>query len=375
MRKFLPAVILSLSLLLAVSVIPNNTLRADEVFVIPETGDSEPKITSETAYNEFKSDEFKKAYPLATSDYKIPDDDPAKSDPTATPKPTTAPDDGEEPGQAMECDVITVTSGDTKKIKITYDSDVAPKRWKSSNTEVVSVDSKGNITAKMAGHALVRVDLGSEISLVYPINVLYKDVTSKDDFWYGPTYYLTYWGVVRGYDKQTKFKPANKCTRAQMVTFIWRLQGEPEPKSTTCKFSDVNKSDYFYKACIWGNENHIVEGYKDGTFGPQIVCARKHAVTFLWRLAEKPEPKSSENKFSDVKKGDYFYKATIWASEMGILAGYNDGTFRPNGDCLRRQMVTFLYKYDIFVNKKSPDSGWDRIWQGYDKIFPQLQQK
>ncbi|MBO4578898.1 MAG: S-layer homology domain-containing protein, partial [Clostridiales bacterium] len=84
----------------------------------------------------------------------------------------------------------------------------------------------------------------------------------------------------------------------------------------------------------------------------QIVCARRHAVTFLWRLAGKPSPKTTKNKFSDVKKSDYFYKATLWASEKKILAGYDDGTFRPNGDCLRRQMVTFLYKYDKNINKK-----------------------
>ena len=137
-----------------------------------------------------------------------------------------------------------------------------------------------------------------------------------------------------------------------MITFIWRMAGEPAPKSKTCNFKDVKSTDYFFKACIWGNENHIVEGYKDGTFGPQITCARKHAVTFLWRLAGKPEPTTKNNKFSDVKEKDYFYKATLWASEKKILEGYNDNTFRPGGACLRRQMVTFLYKYDKFVNGK-----------------------
>ncbi len=182
--------------------------------------------------------------------------------------------------------------------------------------------------------------------------MLYTDVTSAKDFWYEPTYYLTGKDVVKGYDKQTKFKPANECTRGQMVTFIWRLAGSPDPKAKTCKFKDVKKTDYFYKACIWGNENHIVEGYKDGTFGPKIVCARRHAVTFLWRLAGSPAPKTKTNRFSDVKQKDYFYQATLWASEKNILAGYSDGTFRPNGTCLRRQMVTFLYKYDKYVNGK-----------------------
>ena len=223
--------------------------------------------------------------------------------------------------------------------------------YSSSDAAIASVDQEGNIKAVKAGSVQV-TSYSSLGTTIFDIRVLYKDVKDPGDFWYEPTYYLTDSGVVKGYDEQTKFKPANVCTRAQMVTFIWRLEGCPKPKAKTCRFGDVKKEDYFYKAVIWGNENHIVEGYSDGTFGPRKVCARRHAVTFLWRLAGKPEPKTTKNKFSDVKTSDYFYKATLWASEKKILAGYDDGTFRPDGECLRRQMVTFLYKYDKFVNDK-----------------------
>ncbi|MBP5654832.1 MAG: S-layer homology domain-containing protein, partial [Clostridiales bacterium] len=184
------------------------------------------------------------------------------------------------------------------------------------------------------------------------VTVLYKDVTNAKDFWYAPTNYLTAKGVVKGYDKQTKFKPANDCTRAQMLTFMWRLQGEPAPKAKTCKFPDVKKTDYFFKPVIWAVEQGITTGYKDGTFKPQNVCTRAQTVTFLWRMAKTPSPSSKTCKFSDVKSKDYFYKPVIWASEKKIVAGYNDGTFRPQGKCLRRQMVTFLYKYDKYINKK-----------------------
>ena len=175
----------------------------------------------------------------------------------------------------------------------------------------------------------------------------FSDVTNPDDFWYKPVYWAADNKITTGYSDGT-FKPGNTCTRAQMVTFIWRMAGRPEPKKYTNPFSDVYSSDYWYKAALWGNENGIVEGYKDGTFGPQIVCARKHAVTFLWRLAGKPEPKSKKCKFSDVNKSDYFYKPVIWANENKILAGYDDGTFRAGGDCLRRQIVTFLWKFDNY---------------------------
>ena len=201
----------------------------------------------------------------------------------------------------------------------------------------------------MAGTVTITVSVAG-IKATCKVTILYKDVTDSSKFWFEPVNYLTAKGVVKGYDNQTTFKPDNKCTRAQMITFLWRLQGEPSPKNDVCKFSDVSKNDYFYKACIWGSEQGIVEGYADGTFGPQITCARKHAVTFMWRLAGKPSPSSSTSKFTDVKESDYFYKATLWASEKKILAGYEDNTFRPDGDCLRRQMVTFLYKYDKYVN-------------------------
>ena len=252
---------------------------------------------------------------------------------------------------AIDKTTDTVVCGKTTVLKATG-KNASKATWKSSDTKIATVDKNGTVTGKMAGTVTITATASGQ-SAICTVTVLYKDVTNSKDFWYAPTNYLTAKGVVKGYDKQTKFKPANECTRAQMVTFIWRLAGEPSPKAKTCKFKDVKKSDYFYKACIWGNEKHIVEGYKDGTFGPQIICARRHAVTFLWRLAGQPKPSSSKNKFSDVKKSDYFYTATLWASEMKILAGYSDGTFRPNGNCLRRQMVTFLYKYDKFVNEKT----------------------
>ena len=242
------------------------------------------------------------------------------------------------------------------KISIKNIDDQKNVKWKSSAPSIVTVNENGILKGVKAGKAELTATVdGKEYKC--KVSSLYKDVKDSSKFWYTPTYALTETGVVKGYDNQTKFKPANKCTRAQMVTFIWRLAGSPEPETKECKFSDVKKSDYFYKACLWGNEKGIVEGYKDGTFGPKIVCARRHAVTFLWRLAGKPEPAGDKTKFTDVFKdideNDYFFKATIWATEQKIVAGYSDNTFRPNDDCLRRQMVTFLYKYDKFVNSKS----------------------
>ncbi|MBO4580532.1 MAG: S-layer homology domain-containing protein, partial [Clostridiales bacterium] len=317
-----------------------------------ETVKTTSKVTKaatekETGIRTYTSDAFKNpAFKVQTKNIDIP-----KLEPKPTVKPTVEPTKAPAVSLTLDKTKVTEPCGKTVTLKATLKGSSEKITWKTSDKSVATVDSTGKVTLKMAGSVTITASAAGK-SATCKFQVLYKDVTNSKDFWYTPTYYLTDKGVVKGYDKQTLFKPANNCTRAQMVTFIWRLMGEPKPKTTASKFSDVKKTDYFYKACLWGNENHIVEGYKDGTFGPQIICARRHAVTFLWRLAGKPNPSSgTKNKFKDLKKDAYYYKAALWASEKKILEGYDDGTFRPDGDCLRRQMVTFLYKYDKYINK------------------------
>ena len=265
---------------------------------------------------------------------------------------------------------ITLTGQGKYKDSVTYDFNISAvvscgktldlsciKSWKGatfaiSNKTIASVDKSGKITGKQAGTATVTVTLKDGKKEKFNLRVLYKDVTDINDFWYEPTNALTAKGIVKGYDKQTNFKPANECSRAQMVTFLWRLAGEPKPSAKMTSFKDIKSSDYFYKPVLWAVEKGITTGVSKTKFDPQGICTRAQTVTFLWRMAGKPAAKAKTCKFSDVKSSDYFYKATIWASEKKIVAGYDDGTFKPQGKCLRRQMVTFLYKYDKFVNGK-----------------------
>ena len=236
--------------------------------------------------------------------------------------------------------------------------------WRGDRIEYVMRDNKVDyfdITAKETGtyylqfcNCINSPDFTPIETTSYTVSIdgMYKDVQKTTDFWYEPTYYLSALGVVKGYDKGTKFKPDNDCTRAQMVTFLWRLNGSPKPKSTKTAFTDIKKGDYYYNAVLWAVEQGITTGTSKTKFGPSGVCTRGQTVTFLWRMAGKPSVGNAKCKFSDVKKGDYFYDAVIWASNQKIVAGYKDGTFQPSAKCARRQMVTFLYKYDKYINGK-----------------------
>ena len=270
-------------------------------------------------------------------------------DPTPTPTATATPT----PTVTLTLDKTTanVVCGKTQTLSATVKGTTAAVTWKSSDSKIAAVDNSGKITAKQAGTVTITASVADK-SAECKVVVLYKDVTSEKDFWYEPTNYLTEKGVVKGYDKQTKFKPDNDCTRAQMVTFLWRLAGQPAPKSKSTNFKDVKSSDYYYKPVLWAVEKGITTGVSKTKFNPSGVCTRAQTVTFLWRMAGKPSVKGAKNPFKDVKEKDYFYKAVLWASGKKIAAGYKNGTFQPQGKCLRRQMVTFLYKYDKFVNGK-----------------------
>ena len=245
---------------------------------------------------------------------------------------------------------VTIVSGQADTLKAQVKGSDAKITFKSSDKKVATVDSTGKITGKMAGTATITASSEGKTATC-KVTVLFKDVTNTKDFWYAPTYELNAKGVVKGYADQTEFRPSNECSRAQMVTFLLRLAGQPAPKAKTTSFKDVKSSDYYFKPVIWAVEKGITTGVSKTKFDPAGICTRAQTVTFLWRMAGKPAPKAETSKFKDVKKTDYFFKATIWAAENKIVAGYDDGTFKPEGKCLRRQMVTFLYKYDKNINK------------------------
>ena len=161
------------------------------------------------------------------------------------------------------------------------------------------------------------------------------------DYFYDAVLWAVKEGVTSG-TTDTTFSPDESCTRGQTVTFLWREAGSPEPTTNVNPFTDVKTGDYFYKAVLWAYENGITKGTSDTEFSPNATVTRGQTVTFLYRLTG--EKTNGNNPFTDVMTGDYYYDSVLWAYENDITSGTSDTTFSPNDNCLRGQIVTFLYR-------------------------------
>ena len=154
------------------------------------------------------------------------------------------------------------------------------------------------------------------------------------------------WAVANGITTGTdaaRFSPDGICTRAQAVTFLWRAAGRPAPESRTMPFTDVPADSYYYDAVLWAVENGITKGTSSTTFSPDDTCTRAQIVTFLWRSEQSPAAGSS-NPFTDVSADAYYADAVLWAVKEAITTGTTRTTFSPDAECTRAQIVTFLWR-------------------------------
>ena len=163
---------------------------------------------------------------------------------------------------------------------------------------------------------------------------------STDAYYYEAVKWAAKKGITGGTGDGT-FNPNGSCTRAHIVTFLWRAAGSPAPKSTV-SFADVPAGSYYAKAVAWAVENGITLGTGDGTFSPNATCTRAQSVTFLYRaMGTAP---TTVNGFTDVTADAFYADAVAWAVESGVTNGTTDSTFSPNNGCTRAQIVTFLYR-------------------------------
>ena len=166
------------------------------------------------------------------------------------------------------------------------------------------------------------------------------------DYFYDSVQWAVNLDITKG-TSATTFSPKQGCTRAQIVTFLWRAANSPAPRSSTNKFTDVYATTHadYMKAIIWATEQGITTGTGNGKFSPDATCTRAQIVTFLYRFKSNPAVYGSLN-FSDVNKTEHaaFYNAILWAVNNKITTGYGNGIFDPNGTCNRGDAVTFLYR-------------------------------
>ena len=154
------------------------------------------------------------------------------------------------------------------------------------------------------------------------------------------------WAVEKGITSGTSavtFDPSGNCTRAQAVTFLWRAAGSPAPKTKVMPFTDVPSGSYYYDAVLWAMEQGITKGTSDTAFSPNASCTRAQIVTFLWRANGSPAV-SGNSAFTDVAADAYYAAAVAWAEKNGVTGGIGNGLFGSGDTCTRAQIVTFLYR-------------------------------
>ena len=223
--------------------------------------------------------------------------------------------------------------------------------WTSSKPAVAAVDQSGKVTAKGEGTATITVTCGTK-SAACTVTVskpLVPEVpgTSFTDVPAGAYYEEAVgWAVEKGITKGTSdstFTPDGVCTRAQAVTFLWRAAGSPAAKAGSLPFADVKAGSYYDDAVRWAVENGVTVGTSATTFSPNATCSRAQIVTFLWR-AQKSPAAGSANPFDDVAGNAYYADAVQWAVQKNITKGTGATAFSPDANCIRAQIVTFLYR-------------------------------
>ena len=223
-----------------------------------------------------------------------------------------------DPDKGYVLDTLTVLDGNNKDLKLTE---------KNGKYTFTMPDSKVTVEATFKAEQ----STGNNPFTDIPAGAYYEDAVV--------------WAVGRNITtgmSAAAFDPNGSCTRAQIVTFLWRAAGSPEPK-TMKGFDDVASNAYYAKAVAWAVENGITEGTSDTTFSPDATCSRAQIVTFLWRANGSPAA-SGNSAFTDVASDAYYAAAVIWAEKNDITGGIGGGRFGSNNNCTRAQIVTFLYR-------------------------------
>ena len=231
------------------------------------------------------------------------------------------------PNNGYVLDSVIVKDSNDKEFAVT----------KQSDGTYTFIMPSSNVTVSSKFDTELAKDVVTEIEK----SIEFKDV-KKGDWYFDAVQWAVKNNITEGSGKDT-FSPDVICTRTQMVTFLWRVAGSPEPKITKCDFRDVDNSAYYYKAVLWAVEKGVTVGTSDTTFSPNENVTRGQTVAFLYREAGSPF-ETGEDVFNDVNSNGYYFKAVSWATKNGITVGTGNGKFEPDMDCNRAQIVAMLYR-------------------------------
>ena len=240
----------------------------------------------------------------------------------------------------VSLDKSTAKKGDTVTVTVTPDAGYQLDKLTvtDKNGTVLKLTDKGD-----GKYSFTMPDGKVEVKAVFAKEVEsspFGDV-STDAYYYKAVQWAQEKGITDGISSDL-FGPKQPCTRSQIVTFLWRAAGSPEPKGTAAGMTDVVPGSYYAKAVAWAVENGITTGTAEGKFSPDATCTRAQAVTFLARAQNATA--TGKTAFSDVPADSYFADAVAWAQANGVTTGTSETTFSPDSDCTRAQIVTFLYR-------------------------------
>ena len=236
------------------------------------------------------------------------------------------------PRNASHGDTVTITATPDKG----YELEML-KVLDRSGDALKLTEKNGKYTFKMpSGKVTIKASFVEEVP-----EQIFKDVPANA-YYYEAVKWAQEKGITGGIGNGL-FGPNDPCTRAQIVTFLWRAAGSPEPETRAMPFTDIPVGSYYYDAVLWAVENDITKGTSDTTFSPNMTCTRAQIVAFLWR-SEKSPAAGTANPFADVKSTAYYADAVLWAAKEDITKGTTNTTFSPGADCTRAQIVTFLWR-------------------------------
>ena len=236
------------------------------------------------------------------------------------------------PRNASHGDTVTITATPDKG----YELEML-KVLDRSGDALKLTEKNGKYTFKMpSGKVTIKASFVEEVP-----EQIFKDVPANA-YYYEAVKWAQEKGITGGIGNGL-FGPNDPCTRAQIVTFLWRAAGSPKPETRAMPFTDVPVGSYYYDAVLWAVENDITKGTSDTTFSPNMTCTRAQIVAFLWR-SEKSPAAGTANPFADVKSTAYYADAVLWAAKEDITKGTTNTTFSPGADCTRAQIVTFLWR-------------------------------